>query len=67
MINGRADPYPDVQYKAAAWWFAREMSKWGILMEGLKGHHHLSPERKQDPGRAFNWQKLRQYIEVYQS
>lgn len=63
-INGSTDPYAEVQYRAAGWWFGTYMKQWGLELEDLVGHHHLNSE-KPDPGRAFNWIKLRDYVQVF--
>lgn len=42
------------------------MDRWGIAPEGVIAHSDMAPERKADPGRRFDWQRLaRQGLSVW--
>jgi N-acetylmuramoyl-L-alanine amidase len=55
---GGGELYREAQYAAAGWLcsiFAREF---GIGMEAIVGHYHVSPGRKTDPWYSFEWGRL---------
>lgn len=49
-------PFETAQYKALAKLLTDLGNAWPILQ--AVGHEHVAPGRKQDPGRAFEWQLL---------
>ena len=56
-------PYEDVQYERLAMVIRTLMRVWPEITPGrIVGHQEIAPERKTDPGRAFDWQRLRGMI-----
>jgi len=52
-------PYEPVQYERLAGVIrALRRAYPSIPAEGLTGHEHIAPDRKTDPGPAFDWQHL---------
>lgn len=54
--------YPEPQVEAVAWQTWNWMKEYKILPENVIGHEHVTPHRKTDPGPAFPWDKLEEYI-----
>ena len=59
-LSNLGDPevYTEAQYRAAGWLcrvFGREF---GIGMDQIVGHYHISPGRKTDPWYSFEWGRL---------
>lgn len=48
-------PYTDEQYRALANLTAVLRSRYPL--RAVRGHQHIAPERKTDPGPAFDWQR----------
>jgi N-acetylmuramoyl-L-alanine amidase len=55
---GDGEPYTEAQYAAAGWLCSVFQREFGIGMEGIVGHYHVSPGRKTDPWYAFEWGRL---------
>jgi N-acetylmuramoyl-L-alanine amidase len=55
---GNGEPYPEAQYQAAGWLCAIFEREYGIGMERVVGHCHISPGRKSDPWLVFRWGSL---------
>lgn len=55
--------YPEAQLEAVFWIIWKWSEAFGILPENIIGHEHVTPHRKQDPGPAFPWSKLKAYLE----
>ncbi len=52
--------YEDAQYAVLARLNAALMAVWpGIGAERIVGHNHIAPQRKTDPGVAFDWNRFR--------
>lgn len=47
--------FPVAQLDAAALWVAQRCAQYGIPLNRIVGHCHVSPGRKVDPGPAFPW------------
>ena len=56
------DPFSTAQYKAAAWWVARQIRVYKIKLQNIPGHNHVSPGRKIDPGPHFDWDRLYELV-----
>jgi N-acetylmuramoyl-L-alanine amidase len=52
------EPYTEAQYAAAGWLCAIFEREYGIGMEQVVGHCHVSPGRKTDPWLNFEWGRL---------
>lgn len=57
-LNGTGEPFTEAQYQAAGWLCAIFEREYGIGMERVVGHVHVSPGRKQDPWLTFRWGSL---------
>lgn len=54
--------YPSAQVEATAWQTFQWMKEYKILPENVIGHEHVTPHRKSDPGPAWPWRKIDEYI-----
>ena len=55
--------YTDAQYQRLAPAIIALMQTYpGITPERIVGHEHVAPGRKSDPGRAFDWQRLKSLL-----
>ena len=52
-------PYTDAQYLALQQITALLMQHYPLTVERITGHSDIAPERKTDPGPAFDWEKFR--------
>ncbi|KOC88934.1 1,6-anhydro-N-acetylmuramyl-L-alanine amidase AmpD [Winslowiella iniecta] len=52
-------PYTEVQYQALQQVTALLMQHYPLTIERITGHSDIAPERKTDPGPAFDWEKFR--------
>ena len=48
-------PFTDAQYRALAWLTPALRARYPL--EAVRGHEHIAPGRKTDPGPAFDWQR----------
>jgi AmpD protein len=48
----------DAQYKSLAEYLTARMKEFGIPMERVVGHYHVSPGRKFDPWPPFDWARV---------
>jgi N-acetyl-anhydromuramoyl-L-alanine amidase len=54
------EPYTDAQYSQLAALIEALLAAYPTLSrERIVGHSHIAPGRKTDPGRAFDWHRLR--------
>ncbi|MGH1354134.1 MAG: N-acetylmuramoyl-L-alanine amidase [Thalassovita sp.] len=59
-------PFPEPQMAALEFLLAGIQNRWDIPPERVIGHSDMAPERKQDPGPRFDWQRLaRQGLAVW--
>lgn len=62
IVNGGHDfglpPYPDAQIDAVIALVRDLMGRHGIGAERVIGHSDIAPERKDDPGEHFPWERL---------
>lgn len=50
------EPYEPIQYERLAGVVSTLRARWpGITRDRMVGHCHIAPERKTDPGPAFDW------------
>ncbi len=59
MDENENPPYTPAQYQAAGWWLRRCADEHRLSFAALRTHAELDPERKKDPGRAFDLEALR--------
>ena len=58
-LDNRGDhPFSNPQIKALEGLLPQLMQRWNIPPSGIIGHSDMAPDRKQDPGRRFDWQRL---------
>lgn len=60
--DGNLVDYTDFQYEALIWLTRSKMEQFDIPVELVQGHEHISPGRKVDPGRLFDWKYFRTEI-----
>ncbi|QOL25884.1 1,6-anhydro-N-acetylmuramyl-L-alanine amidase AmpD [Thalassotalea sp. LPB0316] len=64
-LEGADDiPYTFEQYQQLANITNALQQVYPIVKEGIVGHCDIAPERKTDPGEAFDWQKFYQLLSV---
>jgi N-acetylmuramoyl-L-alanine amidase len=56
--KGDGEPFTLAQYASAGELCAIFWREFGIHMEGVVGHYHISPGRKTDPWYTFQWGRL---------
>lgn len=54
--------YPEEQIEATCQRVWEWMKDYDIIPENVIGHEHVSPGRKSDPGPAFPWRKVNDYL-----
>jgi AmpD protein len=55
--------YTDIQYSVLAQVSQQIMAQYpAITMDRIVGHSDIAPERKTDPGQAFDWQRYKQLL-----
>jgi AmpD protein len=66
-LEGQDDePYTDVQYEVLAGVVKVLIDAFpGLSANSLAGHCDISPQRKTDPGPAFDWQRLQQQLATH--
>lgn len=66
LANSGQQPFAEPQIAALEALMAGIMARWQISPERVIGHSDLAPDRKSDPGRRFDWQRLaRQGLSVW--
>ena len=55
---GGLPPYPDAQIEAVIALARDVLSRWPIPPERVLAHSDIAPERKEDPGETFPWDRL---------
>lgn len=62
IVNGGHDfglpPFPDVQIEAVIALCGEILGRWSIPQTRIVGHSDIAPERKEDPGERFPWERL---------
>jgi AmpD protein len=53
-------PFEPAQYSALAALILSLQQAWPV--HDIAGHEHIAPGRKEDPGKAFDWARLRQLL-----
>lgn len=64
MADVENSPYSRAQYEAGGWWFRRLADRFGLTFEQVKTHRELAPDRKKDPGDAFDWAAFKTAFEA---
>jgi len=64
-LEGADDvPYESAQYDVLAAVIKALQSVWPLIVNNnIKGHCHIAPDRRTDPGPAFDWRKLDSLLE----
>lgn len=60
--DGNLIEYTDHQYESLSLLLREIIQQNGIKVENIVGHEDVSPGRKVDPGRLFDWMRLRKSI-----
>lgn len=60
--DGKAEQYRPVQYEAGAKLVAQIMARHGIPLQQVVGHADVSPGRKSDPWKTFDWSHFRELL-----
>lgn len=58
-------PYTEDQYRAGAWLYRKWMRENQLGLDKIQRHSDLSPDRKVDPGPAFEMARLNWWIEQW--
>jgi N-acetylmuramoyl-L-alanine amidase len=58
LVNTGSEPFPEPQMLALEQLLAGIMARWQIPPQGVIAHSDMAPDRKADPGRRFDWQRL---------
>lgn len=60
-------PYTDIQYTQLATLIQCLMQSYPKLsQQNITGHSNIAPQRKTDPGKYFDWEKLKQLLRQYE-
>ena len=51
-------PFTELQYRALEWLCPLIMARWSIPPLRVLAHSDIAPDRKEDPGELFDWQRL---------
>ncbi len=51
-------PFTEAQYRALEWLCPQIMERWSIPPIRVLAHSDVAPDRKEDPGELFDWQRL---------
>jgi N-acetylmuramoyl-L-alanine amidase len=66
LANPGDCPFPEPQMAALEVLLADVLARWGIPPKAVIGHSDMAPDRKQDPGHRFDWQRLaRQGLSIW--
>ena len=57
--DGNLVEYTDYQYDVLTWLIKELMDKYKIEEHNIVGHEDIAPKRKVDPGKYFDWKRLR--------
>ena len=60
--DGNLIDYSNFQYEAVIWLTRMKMEQFDIPVDLVQGHEHISPGRKVDPGRLFDWRYFKNAI-----
>lgn len=58
LDNDGASPFPETQMEALEELLADIMERYDLEPRDVIGHSDMAPDRKSDPGRRFDWQRL---------
>lgn len=56
-------PYTEAQYRSGGHLYGRWAKTLNLPWEAVQGHSDIDPERKYDPGNAFNFDRLRYWFD----
>jgi AmpD protein len=63
-LEGADDiPYTDKQYQQLSQLTVLLLGTYPNINDNIVGHNDIAPERKTDPGEAFDWQKYKEMID----
>lgn len=58
LANTGHHPFPEPQMHCLTDLLAQICARWTIDVHGVIGHSDMAPDRKDDPGRRFDWARL---------
>ncbi len=58
LVNSGAQPFPEPQMQRLETLLRAVMARYAIPVSQVIGHSDMAPERKEDPGPRFDWQRL---------
>ncbi|TVP71434.1 MAG: N-acetylmuramoyl-L-alanine amidase [Rhodobacteraceae bacterium] len=58
LVNSGAQPFPEPQMQRLETLLHAVMARYAIPASQVIGHSDMAPERKEDPGPRFDWQRL---------
>ena len=64
IADTKKPPYTEAQYASGGEWLALRCKEHGLTWDNVKGHVDIDPTRKFDPGKAFDWAKLKHYFDA---
>lgn len=62
--DGNLVEYTDYQYEVLIWLVKDLMNSYNIPESNILGHEDVAPDRKVDPGKFFDWKRLRTAINL---
>jgi len=60
--DGNLVDYTDYQYEVLSWLVKDLINRYNIPESNIVGHEDIAPGRKIDPGKLFDWKKLRMML-----
>jgi N-acetylmuramoyl-L-alanine amidase len=60
--DGNLVPYTDFQYQVLIKLLKEIRDEYGLPIENILGHEDVAPSRKVDPGKFFEWDKVREAL-----
>ena len=57
-------PYTKAQYESGGWWFKQRAKEHDVTFDQIKTHAEIDPQRKKDPGPAFDWEAFKAAFEA---
>ena len=63
MRDTTHSPYPEAQYRSGGYLYGRWAKTLDLPWSAILGHQDIDPERKEDPGKAFDYARLRYWFD----